>query len=125
ASVALAVPAVALAAVLNFLCGYCVAMVAFWTTKNSAINRVYWSIAMFLGGRIAPLAVLPPAIRAAARLFPFQAMYAFPIEVAMDRQSSTQILENFLLQVAWIALGLVVWRVVWRAGLKRYSAVGA
>src|SRR5437762_3362228 len=40
ASVALAVPAVALAAVLNFLWGYCVAMVAFWTTKNGAINRV-------------------------------------------------------------------------------------
>src|SRR5439155_25401932 len=54
-SVARAVPALVMAMVLNFLSGYCVAMVAFWTTKNGAINRVYWSVAMFLGGRIAPL----------------------------------------------------------------------
>ena len=66
-TIALSVPAVLMAAVLTFVWGYCVAMVAFWTTKNGAINRVYWSIAMFLGGRIAPLAVLPPVIQATAR----------------------------------------------------------
>jgi ABC-2 type transport system permease protein len=123
--VALAVPAVVMATVLNFLWGYCVAMVAFWTTKNGAINRVYWSVAMFLGGRIAPLAVLPPALQAAARYLPFQTMFAFPIEVAMGRRTGDQILHNYLLQLAWIAIGLVVWRLAWRAGLKRYSAVGA
>jgi len=124
-SVACAIPALVMAMVLNFLSGYCVAMVAFWTTKNGAINRVYWSIAMFLGGRIAPLAVLPPVLQAAARYLPFQTMFAFPIEVAMGRQTGNQIIANYLLQLIWIAVGLVVWRLVWRAGLKRYSAVGA
>ena len=119
------IPALAMAMVLNFLSGYCVAMVAFWTTKNGAINRVYWSVAMFLGGRIAPLAVLPPALRAAAHYLPFQTMFAFPIEVAMSRQSGDQILRNYMLQLAWIAIGLVAWRLIWRAGLRRYSAVGA
>jgi len=29
------------------------------------------------------------------------------------------------MQAAWLAAGLVLMRVVWRAGLKVYSAVGA
>ncbi len=29
------------------------------------------------------------------------------------------------MQIAWAAAGLVLMRVVWRAGLKVYSAVGA
>ena len=69
---------------------------------------------------------LPTAgLQAAARYLPFQTMFAFPIEVAMGRQIGNQILANYLLQIIWIAVGLVVWRLVWRAGLKRYSAVGA
>jgi ABC-2 type transport system permease protein len=124
-TVALAVPAVAGAAFLNFLGGYCVAMIAFWTQKNNAINQLYWSLAWFLGGRIAPLAVMPPFIRAAAAWLPFQTMYSFPIEAAMGRQSLDTVLHNYALQVVWILLGLVAWRLIWRAGLRQYSAVGA
>jgi ABC-2 type transport system permease protein len=124
-SVALAVPAVLMASALNFLWGYCVAMIAFWTQKNNAINQLYWSLAWFLGGRIAPLAVLPPAFRAVAAWLPFQTMYAFPIEVVMGREAPGTILHNFALQVTWILVGLAAWRLAWRAGLRQYSAVGA
>jgi ABC-2 type transport system permease protein len=125
ATLAMSVPAVLMAAVLTFVWGYCVAMVAFWTQKNNAINQLYWSLAFFFGGRIAPLAVLPPALRAVAAVLPFRTMFAFPIELAMGRVGMEAALRSFGLQILWIGVGLTVWRLIWRAGLRQYSAVGA
>lgn len=124
-SLALAVPATALAAGLTFIWGYALAMIAFWTQKNSAINQLYWSLAWFLGGRIAPLAVLPAGLRAAAYWLPFHTMFAFPIETAMGRQPPETIAINFALQIFWLVAGIIVWRLAWRAGIRQYSAVGA
>lgn len=124
-SIALSVPAVGLAAALNFVWGYCIAMVAFWTTKNSAINHLYWFSAWSLGGRIAPLPVLPPFIQRLAAVLPFPLMFSFPIQLAMGRVAPEQVGLGFALQFAWLAVGLVLWKVVWRVGLRNYSAVGA
>ena len=52
-------PAVLLAMVLRFLVEWCVALSAFWLTKVSAMNAVFFSLFTFLGGQFAPLAVLP------------------------------------------------------------------
>jgi ABC-2 type transport system permease protein len=125
ASIALAVPAVILSATLTFSWGYCVAMVAFWTTKNNAINQFYWTLAWFLGGRIAPLAVLPPALRAAAAVLPFAMMFAFPIEVALGQLAGAELARGFALQLFWVVAGIAAFRLVWNAGLRQYSAVGA
>jgi ABC-2 type transport system permease protein len=125
ASLALALPAVLLAAALNFVWGYCVAMIAFWTTKATAINSLYWTGGMLLGGRLAPLAVLPPALGALAQVLPFQVMFGFPVEVAMGRLGPDLLLRYFGLQIAWLLAGLVTWRLIWNAGIRQYSAVGA
>jgi ABC-2 type transport system permease protein len=52
-------------------------------------------------------------------------MVAFPVDTALGRLSATEILFGYAIQAGWIVAALAVLRVAWRAGVRRYSAVGA
>lgn len=119
------IPAVGLAAALSFLWGYCVALVAFWTTKIRGINELYWTSMTFLAGRIAPLALLPPVFQTLAWCTPFRWMIAFPVELAQGRVPEAQIPVGILWQIGWLVLGLGVFRWIWGRGIRSFSAVGA
>jgi ABC-2 type transport system permease protein len=52
-------------------------------------------------------------------------MIAFPIELVLGRLTPAETLTGFAAQAVWIVLGLGLVRIVWRAGVRQYSAVGA
>lgn len=124
-SLILSLPALALAAVMRYVWQYALAAVAFWTTRVEAVNQLYFTLDSFLSGRIAPLALLPGLLGAAAYYSPFRAMGAFPVELALGQVPPEQILPGFLIQLAWLGAAVLVLKVVWAAGVKQYSAVGA
>lgn len=124
-SLLLAVPALLLAAVMRYIWQYALATTAFWTTRVEAMNQLYFTTDAFLSGRIAPLSLLPGALGAAAYFSPFWAMGAFPVELALGRLSPDRILMGFGLQVVWLAAAVLVLRLLWKAGVRQYSAVGA
>lgn len=121
----LAVPALLLAAVMRYVWQYSVALAAFWTTRVEAVNQLYFTLDSFLSGRIAPLTLLPGALGVLAYYSPFRAMGAFPVELALGRVAPGAILPGFLLQIVWLAAAIGVLRLLWAAGVRQYSAVGA
>lgn len=121
----LGVPAVILAAALNYLWGYVIALLAFWTTRVDAVAELWFGASLFLGGRMAPLSLLPPLLQWVAAFLPFQWIVWFPSEALLGRLSVQQMVHGLAWQIFWLALGVVLFRVVWREALKRYTAVGA
>ena len=119
------VPALALAAILRFVFEWNVGLAAFWVTRMAAITQTYWVVVLFLSGQVAPLELFPAPIQAIATLLPFRWMVSFPVELALGRVTPQGAAFGFAMQAAWIAITLVVLRVAWRAGVQRYSAVGA
>lgn len=118
-------PALLLAAVLRFLVEYTLALAGFWTTRIGALNDLYMAVMLFLSGLWVPLAVLPGPARAVAQVLPFRAMVAFPTELLLGRLDGSQVAAGFALQAVWIALAYPAFRLVWRLGMRTYSAVGA
>jgi ABC-2 type transport system permease protein len=119
------VPALVLAMVLRFLLEWTLALVAFWTTRTAAINQAWFLVLLFLSGQVAPLALLPPVAQALASVLPFRWMVAFPVETALGRVGPAEVATGFVAQLVWIGIALAILRVGWRAGIRRYSAVGA
>jgi ABC-2 type transport system permease protein len=119
------IPALILAAVLRFAIEWVLALSAFWLTKVSALNNLYHSVQLFLGGGFAPLSVMPAAFAAVAYWAPFSWSLAFPVEVAMGRRTGTDVLYGYAMQAGWIVVALVLLHVVWSRAVRRYSAVGA
>ena len=118
-------PALLLAMVLRFTVEWCVALSAFWLTKVSAINAVFFSLFTFLGGQFAPLAVLPGWMQTVAAWTPFPWSLSFPVEVLLGRRTGSEILLGYAAQLGWIVVAVVVLRLMWSRATRRYSAVGA
>ncbi|HYK87907.1 MAG TPA: ABC-2 family transporter protein [Acidobacteriota bacterium] len=119
------VPALAMAFLVRFLLEWTLAQSAFWTTRVNAANQVYFALALFLSGQVAPLSLLPAPIQILASVLPFRWMISFPVELLLGRLTPVQALRGLEAQAAWLVLSAVLLRVVWRAGIKIYSAVGA
>jgi ABC-2 type transport system permease protein len=110
---------------LRFLLEWSLALVSFWTTRNESFNQMYFLLGLFLSGRIAPLDLLPDWLRAIAEVTPFKWAVAFPVELVLGRLSNAEITNGLIIQAGWLVFGLILHRVVWWRGIRKYSAVGA
>jgi len=119
------VPALFLAFVVRFLVEWALALSAFWTTRVGALNQLYFAALLFLSGRMAPLELMPGWVQDLAALLPFRWMLAFPVELFLGRLSPEAAREGFAAQGAWVGLSLALMALVWKRGMKQYSAVGA
>ncbi len=118
-------PAIALAFVLRFSCDWSVAMVAFWTTRNSAINELYYLLFLLLSGKFAPLTLFPDWAKQIANVLPFRWMFSFPLDLALGKLTTIEALTGFAMQLLWIGVAQLVLRAVWSRGLRKFSAVGS
>ena len=118
-------PALVLAMVLRFVVEWCLALAAFWLTKVTAINSLFFALTTFFGGIFAPLAVLPGWMQTVAAWTPFPWSLAFPVEVFLGRRAGTDIWMGYAAQLGWIVLALGGLALLWRRATRRYSAVGA
>lgn len=123
-AVAAFVPALLLAFVLRFLLEWTVSMVAFWVSRMTAIDQMYYVAILFLSGQVAPLSLFPFPVRIVASALPFRWMVSFPVELLLGRLSLAATLQGFAIQAGWIAVISGGFTVLWRRGVARYSAVG-
>ena len=119
------VPTLVLAYVMRFMVEWTLALAAFWTTRVSAVNQGYYVAALFLSGQMAPLALLPHPVQVAANLLPFRWMISFPVEVFLGRLTPIEVITGLGVQLFGVGVAFVLLRIVWRAGVRVYSAVGA
>lgn len=120
----LAAAAAFFSACLQFAIAYCTALLAFWLLDISAPTFIVFSIEFALGGHLFPLDMMPPAIYEVIRLLPFYYEYFFPLQVFLGRASPQEILQGFMLQIFWLAFFLILGQAIWKAGLRKYTAVG-
>jgi ABC-2 type transport system permease protein len=117
--------AIVLAAGIRFLNGYATGLLGFWTTRATALMELQFGVSLFLSGRLAPLALLPPAVATFAGVLWFPWMLAFPVEVLTGEVAlGGDVLRGLAVQGVWFLLWLGIYLLVWTRGLSRYGAVG-
>jgi len=122
--VAAFVLALGLAWALRFLGGYALALLAFWATRADALLAGQDGLVFLLAGQVAPIVLLPEALRLLATILPFRYMVGFPVEVLTGQVQGADLLAGFAFQAGWLVVAGVIFRLMWRAGLRRYSAIG-
>jgi ABC-2 type transport system permease protein len=70
-----------------------------------------------------PLALLPDWAQRLADVLPFKWTFGYPIEALIGRLPEGDLLGGLAIQLAWIVVGWIGVRVVWRIAIRRYSAV--
>lgn len=116
--------ALLMAIMIRYMFGFCLALLGFWTTRMLAIVNLAELMGQFLSGRIAPFSLLPDWVQASQNYMPFYWMLGFPVDVLTEKVTGVAIWNGLLIQSLWTAGFVGLYFVMWKQGLKKYSAVG-
>jgi ABC-2 type transport system permease protein len=97
-------------------------MLAFWFDQSMGFWSAWFAIWALAAGYFVPLDLFPDGWVSFFRVLPFYATLGAPIDVVLGRAA---VLPVLLWQAAWVAAAATVGIAMWRAGIRRYGAVGA
>jgi ABC-2 type transport system permease protein len=125
---ALTMVAYAVSLVLSFLVGFffevSVGMVGFWFLEVTSLLYIVMTLNFFISGHMLPLDLLPKAWAIFLKALPFQYMAYFPAVVFLRKVRGQELVLHLFLELFWALFFLILARVLFRLGLKRYSAFG-
>ena len=113
-----------MAATIQFLLAYLVAMLAFWILEISTVVFIIFSFEYFLSGHLFPLDLLPGWMHTTMMWLPFTYELYFPVAVFQEKVSGIALIAGLAIQAGWVLITLILCRVFWFRGLRRYQAYG-
>jgi ABC-2 type transport system permease protein len=113
---------------LAFLVGFffeaTIGMISFWLLEVTSFLYVINTLNFFVSGHMFPLDLLPPFWAGLLKMLPFQYMAYFPAAVFLGKIQGTELAYGLLAELAWAVAFIALARVLYRLGLRRYSAYG-
>jgi ABC-2 type transport system permease protein len=120
--------AFALSLVLSFLVGFffeaCVGMVGFWFLEVTSLLYIVMTLNYFISGHMLPLDLLPQPWSGLLKVLPFQYMAYFPAVVFLGKVKGMALVYHLAGALGWSLFFMVLARLLYRLGLRRYSAFG-
>ncbi len=120
--------AYAVSLILAFLVGFffeaSVGMVGFWFLEVTSLLYIVMTLNFFISGQMLPLDLLPQPWFGMLKLLPFQYMAYFPAVVFLGKVKGTELWLHLLGELLWAIGFMVLARLLFRMGLRRYSAFG-
>lgn len=107
-----------------FLFKMIVGLFAFWMTEARGLFDVINAFLMIFAGYLMPLSLFPSWLANVTYLLPFSYMLYFPVLAFEGKLKIEELLHVLGMQALWIGLLFFLYKIVWNAGIKKYSAVG-
>ena len=123
-AVCLFIPSLLLAMLMNFFIFFIVSISAFVLTEVGRFFHALQVVIMVASGGVFPISIFGNTYVTISRFLPFQYTSYFPTSVITGALTLTEIFLGMLIQCGWIVVLLTLSAVFWRAGLKKYTAVG-
>ena len=113
-----------LAALIHFGLFYIFSIMAFWFDQTWGPRTLLRVIMELASGILLPLSLFPAGWLQFLNLLPFKFFAYVPMQLYLGNFSATEIAIEFLTAVAWVLIIFSVSVVLWRRGMKVYSASG-
>lgn len=123
-NLALAIIFFVLGATLHFLIFYTLAIAAFWLEKTWSerfVVRIIMDVAM---GSLIPLSFFAPLWKSIFYFLPFRFLAAVPMEIYLGKFDLLFVPMELLKLLIWIMAVTILSIIIFRRGIKHYSAVG-
>lgn len=109
---------------LSFVYKMCVGALAFWTTDFRGLGNLEAILFMLFAGLLVPLHFLPDAVKSFALVQPLAFIFYYPILATEGILHARELVAILFAQVGWFIALLFIFGRLWRAGLRKFSAVG-
>jgi len=120
----LLMPALLGAWLLTFLVMALIGTLALYLESATSIFEAWLGISAVLSGYLVPLDLFPQAVQRIALVLPFRFLLSFPVELMLGKHGRGEALALLGGQWLYVAFALLATNLVWRAGLRRFSAYG-
>jgi ABC-2 type transport system permease protein len=115
---------IVLAYLLCFTFKMILAITALWTTDIRGAQELTDILITIFAGYIVPVNLLPSLLEKTAYILPFAYIIYYPIVAIQGKLGVSELLVIISIQVAWIIVLGVVFRFMWKKGLKQYADFG-
>jgi ABC-2 type transport system permease protein len=116
--------AVVLGHFVSFTVSYALGMLSLWLYEARSLYNFYYLPFLIFSGQIAPLALLPAELRNIVQWTPWPYTLSFPVSIFLGRVTPHDMTAGFAGQIIWIGISYLVARLLFRGGLKRFTAFG-
>jgi ABC-2 type transport system permease protein len=123
-SVLLGISAAVLAYLISFNLSLVIGYSSFWLTENRLISELFFIVKIIFAGQIVPLIMLPGILKTIAYFLPFASMIYFPIVIFLGHVNLQESLRLIAIQLAWLLILMIISKLMWKNGIKKFSAVG-
>src|SRR5579883_1708221 len=124
ATVAAYVVSLLLGFVVGFFFEASIGMIGFWFLEVTSFLYVVNTLNFFVSGHMFPLDLLPASWAVALKTLPFQYMAYFPAAVLLGKIHGPALVYGLIGEFIWAVIFVVTARLLYRCGLRRYSAYG-
>jgi ABC-2 type transport system permease protein len=109
---------------IGFLANVAIGTLSLYMESSSKVMDVWLALYFVLSGYLYPLELFPAWGQAVVRWLPFYNQMGMPVRLMTQAPGGMETLELLARQWLWVGLMLVLALVLWRRGLKRFSAFG-
>jgi ABC-2 type transport system permease protein len=113
-----------MAFLLGFFLEAAIGLISFWFLEVTSLLFVYMLFNFFLSGHMFPLDMLPPPWGQVVELLPFKYLAYFPAAVFLGKVAGPDLAKGLCIEFGWLVFFIVVTRVAFRRGVRRYSGFG-
>jgi len=110
--------------VLGFFLETCIGLVSFWFLEVTSLLFVYMLFSFFLSGHMFPLDMLPPPWNTIVEWLPLRYLAYFPAAVFLGKIEGDELARGLVIEVVWIVFFIVLTRIMFARGVRRYSGFG-
>jgi ABC-2 type transport system permease protein len=104
----------------NFLLG----TLAFWLKSISGVRNIAWNIVNILRGSWFPIDIAPVFVQSLLSYLPFQYALYYPIKMLTTQEHDPDYLKGVIVLLSFSFLFFILTQLLWKKGLKKFSAVG-
>ena len=109
---------------INFFIDFLIGLYSFYFSKFSSLYTSIKVLKNLSAGNIFPLLMLPAKIFLTLQFLPFMYTSYVPTMLLLERTSFDLILKNLFISITWLAILCLLSAILWKRGMKRYSAYG-
>ena len=106
-----------------FKVSYVVGLVAFWLEETWVLRVMFVTVSQFLSGAIVPLEFFPDWMSRWLNYSPFPYLTYVPVQVFLSKYNDP-FSQALLIILVWYGVVSLIGHLVWRQGIKNYTAAG-
>jgi len=105
-----------------FVIQFLIGILAFWLSETWILRVIFNLITAFLAGTYFPLEIYPSWFQEIMKVLPFSYIQYYPVKIFMGDLSLLP--KSFLIISIWIIPVILITKLAWSRGVRRYTAAG-